>query len=307
MSLHELANAPSLAIVIVNWNSYTVTEACLLSLRSLDYTNFETIVVDNGSEDDSVKQLSREFPEVTLLEHEDNRGFTGGNNTGIQYALDQGKDLIMLLNNDTIVTSDFASILIEALLVDNSIGAIQPKIMYNQEREIIWSAGGFMNFFFFTTRQRGLNENDLGQYNEPSEVEWVTGCCFLTRSEIVREVGLLDNKYFIYFEDGDWSFRVKAHGYRLMYEPRSVIYHEVGKSNENRKGHNEGNISPFTRYQSVRNHLFFVRRYAKGINKIGSWVNQFFKIGGYLGYYLLRGRFQKFKIVIRAVIDGLTL
>ncbi len=307
MGQSDISNLPSLAIIIVNWNSYNVTAACLLSLRSIDYGNFETIVVDNGSEDNSVEEIRAQFPEATLLRNSENRGFTGGNNTGIQYALDQGKDLIMLLNNDTIVTSGFASILIKELLIDKSIGAIHPKIMYNQEREIIWSAGGFMNFFFFLTKQRGLNEKDLGQYNESSDVEWVTGCCFLTRSKIVREVGLLDDKFFIYYEDGDWSFRIKAHGYRLRYEPRSLIYHEVGKSNENRKGHEEGNISPFTRYQSVRNHLFLVRRYAKGINKIGSWVNQFFKIGGYLGYYLIRGRFQKFKIVIRAVIDGLTL
>lgn len=297
---------PSLAIVIVNWNSFEVTANCLESLRVLDYTNFEVIVVDNGSEDDSVPRFKHDFPEVSLLQNSENRGFTGGNNTGIQYALDKGVDLIMLLNNDTIITPAFAGILVKRLMADQSIGAIQPKIMYNQERDVIWNAGGFFNPFFFLSKTRGLNEKDKSQYDQPIDVDWITGCCFLIRSEVVRQIGLLDDKFFIYYEDSDWSFKIRNTGLRMCYDPRAVIYHEAGKSNENRKGHNEGNISPFTHYQVVRNHLFMVRRYAKGVDKLGAWTNQFLKIGTYSGYFLLMGKFKKFKAVIRAVRDGLT-
>ncbi|PIQ47500.1 MAG: hypothetical protein COW03_14740 [Cytophagales bacterium CG12_big_fil_rev_8_21_14_0_65_40_12] len=306
MSLSESASLPSLAIVIVNWNSFNVTAACLLSLRSLEYNNFEVIVVDNGSKDNSTEQLRSEFPEVTLLEHEENKGFTGGNNTGIQYALDHGKDLIMLLNNDTIVSADFATILIKALLADASIGAIQPKIMYNQERDVIWNAGGFFNSFYSLFKTRGLDKKDQGQYDNPIDVDWITGCCFLVRSNIVQQIGLLDDKFFIYYEDSDWSFKIRRLDYRLRYEPGAKIYHEAGMSNQNRKGHNEGNISPFSRYMTIRNHLFMVRRYAKGINLLGSWANQVLKISIYIGYFVLRRRFTKLKFVIRGLRDGLT-
>ena len=306
MSQSDLEVFPSLAIVIVNWNSFNITANCLLSLRILEYSDYEVVVVDNGSEDDSVEQFKSKFPEVTLLVNDENRGFTGGNNTGIQYALGQSKDLIMLLNNDTIVTADFATILIKALQADASIGAIQPKIMYNQERKVIWNAGGFFNSFYSLFKTRGLDKIDQGQYDNPIDVDWITGCCFLVRSKIVQQIGLLDDKFFIYYEDSDWSFKIRRLGYRLRYVPQAKIYHEVGMSNHNRKGHNEGNVSPFTHYQVVRNHLFMVRRYAEGVNLIGSWGNQFFKIGGYMIYFTLRRRFTKLKCVIRGLRDGLT-
>ncbi|WP_339606267.1 glycosyltransferase family 2 protein [uncultured Roseivirga sp.] len=306
MSQSDLASSPSLAIIIVNWNSFNVTKNCLESLRQLEYSNFEVIVVDNGSNDDSLVLLKSSFPEVTVLENGENLGFTGGNNTGIKYALDSEKDLIMLLNNDTIVTPDFAMILVETLLNDNTLGAVQPKIMYNQEKDVIWNAGGFFNSFFSLSKTRGLDQKDEGQYDKPIDVDWITGCCFLVKSSVVKQIGLLDDKFFIYYEDSDWSFKIKKLGYRLRFEPKSKIYHEVGMSNQNRKDHNEGNVSPFTHYMVVRNHLFMVRRYAKGINKIGSWGNQVLKISGYIGYFILRRRFVKLKFVIKGLRDGLT-
>lgn len=296
----------SLAIIIVSWNSYEVTAPCLESLRQLEYSDFEVIVVDNGSNDNSLEKFRSNFPEVTLLSNKENMGFTGGNNTGIQYALDKDKDLIMLLNNDTVVTKEFATILVKRLSNSLDIGAIQPKIMYNQERDIIWNAGGILNEFFLLTKPIGLDEKDKGQYDEPREIDWVTGCCFLVRSNVVKEIGLLDQKFFIYYEDSDWSLKIRKRGYKLWYEPNSLIYHEVGMSNRNRKGHNEGNISPFTRYQIIRNHLFMVRRYSRGINRIGAFSNQFFKIAMYLTYFLIRGRFKKFRAVYNGLIDGLT-
>lgn len=306
MSLLDLSESPSLAIVIVNWNSFEVTANCLNSLRKVNYKHYEVIVVDNGSKDDSVDQFKKHFPEVTLLRNDENRGFTGGNNTGIQYALDKEKELIMLLNNDTIVTRNFADVLINQIKHDSSIGAIQPKILYNQERNVVWNAGGKFNSFFSLSKPVGLDQLDKGQFDEATDIDWITGCCFLVRSSVVKQIGLLDDKFFIYYEDSDWSFKISNLGLRLRYEPAAIIYHEVGMSNHNRKGHNEGNISPFTHYQVVRNHLFMVRRYAKGLNLIGSWLNQFFKICSYLVYFLVRRRFKKFKAVWNGLLDGLT-
>ncbi|PWL30946.1 glycosyltransferase family 2 protein [uncultured Roseivirga sp.] len=245
MSLPGPSYFPSLAIVIVNWNSYEVTANCLESLRFLDYPEFTVVVVDNGSEDDSGDRLMSSFPEITLLKNTENLGFTGGNNTGIQFALENDFELVMLLNNDTIVTPGLASLLVKRLVSDPDIGAVQPKILYNKERDVIWNAGGVFNSFLFISKTRGFNEKDRGQYDTSNKVDWITGCCFLTRSEIIKQIGLLDQKFFIYYEDSDWSFKIRKLGYKLVYDGSSIVYHEVGMSEENRKGHNEGNVSPF--------------------------------------------------------------
>jgi GT2 family glycosyltransferase len=296
----------SLAIVIVNWNSFDVTQNCLASLRSIDYPNYKIIVVDNGSNDSSGDKLKSEFPEIILLKNEENLGFTGGNNTGIEFALNNDLELVMLLNNDTIVTPKFATNLVTFLQQDVNIGAIQPKIMFNQEREIIWNAGSSFSKVWHLTKTIGMGEFDKGDYDTQREIPWVTGCCFLTKSSIIREIGKLDDCFFIYYEDTDWSFRIKQKGYKLIYEPSSKIYHEVGKSNDNRETFGEGNLSPFSHYVNVRNHIFIVRRYAKGVFFITSMLYQLYKLVGYSLYFLTRGRFKKLKSSIRGFYHGLT-
>lgn len=297
---------PSLAIVIVNWNSFDVTHNCLASLRAIDYPDYRVIVVDNGSNDGSGDKLKSKFPEIVLLKNEKNLGFTGGNNTGIEFALNEGFELVMLLNNDTIVTPDFASSLVAVLQQDLNIGAIQPKIMFNQEREVIWNAGSSFSKVWHLTKTIGMGEADKGAYDKQMEIPWVTGCCFLTKSSIIREVGKLDDRFFIYYEDTDWSFRIKKAGYKLVYEPSSKIYHEVGKSNDNRETFGEGNLSPFSHYVNIRNHIFIVRRYAKGFFFITSMLYQLYKLTGYSQYFLIRGRFKKLRASFRGFYHGLT-
>lgn len=294
----------SLAIIIINWNSYGVTANCLESLQKVSYHNFKIILVDNGSEDNSGDSLKANFTDIILLKNEKNRGFTGGNNRGIQYAVESGFEMVMLLNNDTIVTPDFATILVNKLQSDESIGAIQPKIMFNQERDIIWSGGSSFSKTWHLTKSEGMGEKDCGQYDESKVLPWVTGCCFLTKSSIVKEVGLLDDRFFIYYEDTDWSFRIRERGYKLLYEPMSKIYHEVGKSNENRETFGEGTQSAFTHYVVIRNHIYIVRKYGRGINYITALGYQLFKITGYCLYFLLKRRPKKLKASLRGFYHG---
>ncbi len=297
---------PSVGIIIVNWNSYVVTSACLTSLRDCTYSDYEVILVDNGSNDHSGDQLKQDYPEITLIKNSKNLGFTGGNNRGIEYALESQKELIMLLNNDTIVTPDFIAPLIEAMHADSDIGAIQPKIMFNQERDIIWNAGSKYSKLWSLPRTIGVGEKDVGQFDNDSYIPWVTGCCFLVSAEIVRKVGLLNDRFFIYYEDTDWSFRMVNAGYRLAYCPKSKIYHEVGKSNDNRDSFGEGTQSPFTHFIAIRNHIYISRMYATGINKITSFMYQLFKITGYSTYFLFKGRFRKLKASFRGFYRGYT-
>lgn len=302
-----MRTSSSLAIIIVNWNGYQYTKNCLCSLRGIQYEDYEIILVDNGSKDKSGDELKFEFPEITLISLESNTGFTGGNNIGIEYALSTNKEFVMLLNNDTVVTPDFAQILVSKLNSDDKIGAVQPKIMLNEDRETIWNGGTDFSTTWTTTKTLGTGQKDKGQFNLPKEVPWITGCCFLARTSIIKEVGLLDNHFFAYYEDVDWSFRITKAGYKLIYEPDAMIFHEVGKANENMETFGEGNLSPFSHYVNVRNHIFIVRKYAKGILWTTSFLYQFYKLFGYSLYFLFRGRFKKLKASIRGFYHGITL
>jgi GT2 family glycosyltransferase len=296
---------PGVAIIIVNWNSYEMTSQCLVSLRSLEYPYFKTVVVDNGSTDGSADRLQIEFPEIILLKNQENRGFTGGNNSGIIYAIQNNFEYLMLLNNDTIITPSFLTSLIKRIDSTLSIGAIQPKIMYNYDRSVIWNAGTALNKFLFTFKTIGENEKDKGLYDKAGEIPWITGCCFLVRTDIIKEIGPLDDKFFIYYEDVDWSLKIRNHSHKLWYEPKAVIYHEAGMSDTNRANHNEGKMSPFSHYMNVRNHLYIVRRHAYGINRLGGFLYQLAKFFGYTGYFLVRGRFKKMRSVWRVFSHGL--
>ena len=296
---------PMVGIIIVNWELYSVTAQCLYSLRSLSYPNFRIVLVDNGSKDGSGKKLKENFPEIDVLFNESNQGFTGGNNLGIQYALEIGLECILLLNNDTVITPDFLNILMDRMQKSQLL-AIQPKIMYNHDRSIIWNAGGTYNRFFSKSITRGENKKDYGQYDHLKLTEWITGCCFLIKSSLVRQIGLLDEKFFMYHEDVDWSLKIRKLGNELGFEPSAVIYHEAGRSDKNRDNHGEGVVSPFSHYQGVRNHLFIIRRHTKGLNLVGSWIYQIIKITGYLVYFLLRRRLIKFRYVLRGAVHGLT-
>lgn len=296
---------PGVAIIIVNWNSYDMTSQCLVSLRSLDYPDFKTIVVDNGSTDGSADRLETDFPEIILLRNKENRGFTGGNNSGIVYAIENDFEYLMLLNNDTVITPPFLGCLINSIDTTPSIGAIQPKIMYNYDRSVIWNAGTALNRFLFTFKTIGENEKDQGLYDKAGEIPWITGCCFLVRTDIIRQIGPLDDKFFIYYEDVDWSLKIRGRSHKLWYEPKAVIYHEAGMSDANRIDHNEGKMSPFSHYMNVRNHLYVVRRYASGVNRLGSFLYQLAKFFGYTAYFLVRGRFKKLRFALKGFSHGL--
>lgn len=299
--------SPSVAIILVNWNGYTFTRQCLLSLKNVSYSNYFVVVVDNASTDGSMELLRKEFEAVAYIQNQKNEGFTGGNNTGMAYALQQKVDYICLLNNDTEVEPDFLDHLIKRIESDENIGAVQPKIFYNGRRDVLWNAGGYFNKVTGFPKVHGENQPDNEKYNRAKEVDWITGCCFLLRSATVVEAGKLDHHYFAYFEDVEWSFRIQATGRKLVYEPSAVIYHEAGVSSKAKQKGKEGFLSPYAHYLNVRNHLYLLRQYAKPIFIPSVVLGQVFKFAGYTAYFTLRGRFQKLKIVWKGFRDGLFL
>jgi GT2 family glycosyltransferase len=241
---------PKVYIIILNWNQYLDTKECLESLSKITYQNRSVIIVDNGSSDDSVDRLQKEFPGYTFIRSSQNLGFTGGNNLGIKKALAEGADYVLLLNNDTTVEPDFLSKLVEEAEKDPKIGIIGPKIYYYHHPDTLWFGGGGINPFTGQTYHFGLNQVDRGQFDANKEIDFVTGCALFFKKEIVGKIGLLDEDYFFSYEDVDFCVKAKKAGYKSVYVPTAVIYHKFAKSAG-------GRFSPLYIYFRVRNNLLF--------------------------------------------------
>jgi GT2 family glycosyltransferase len=297
---------PSVGIVIINWNSFSHTHACLNSLRRVTYSNFKSFVVDNGSNDGSELQLNQYHGDfANFIYNEKNIGFTGGNNVGIKEVLNLGFDYVMLLNNDTEVEPDFLTHLIDKIEGDSKIGAIQPKFYFLNNKARLWNAGGSFLPIFGITNTIGYNQIDHPKFNKAGKVDWITGCGFLVSSKVVKEVGMLNEKFFIYYEDVDWSFRIRNAGYYLAYEPKSIVYHEAGMSNKAKVKGKEGFVTPFVHYLRGRNQVWLLRKHT-------SWFYVptvvFYMICRYflfILYFILRKRPKKLTFVLKGLKEGI--
>lgn len=291
----------SVAIILLNWNGFEFTKACIESLLQVKYRDFKIILVDNGSVDGSLHKLSGLFPDVLFLESKENLGFTGGNNLGMNYALEKGFDYILLLNNDTVVDKGFLSPLVERLKNSPNCAAVQPLIYFLHDRGKLWNAGG--RYLKWLAKSETLyNRFDSVQ---PYSTDWITGCAIMVKSSLIQQIGLLDNTYFAYFEDVDWSLRMRKSGYELEVVPSSKIYHEAGASSKSKTTGREGFLDPRVHYLNVRNQLFQLRKYASFPYGILAWPFNMGKISLYAVYFIIRGRWSKLHAIHKGLVDGL--
>ncbi|MFY0626303.1 MAG: glycosyltransferase family 2 protein [Reichenbachiella sp.] len=297
-------NHESIGIIILNWNSSEVTCNCLMDFVKQGM-NYSIIVVDNGSSDDSVVCIKAKFPNITIIESPTNVGFAGGNNLGIRYCLDKGYEYVMLLNNDTLFDEDFVAPMVQFLEQNDEVGAIQPKIYFNHDRSIIWNGGTKFNPFSGETHTYGEGKKDNPAYNKIKKVPWITGCCILIRKSVIEKVGLLDEQFFIYYEDVDWSFRVAQAGLKLVYFPKTKIYHIAGVSQKRVNKTRDGYLKPSFHHLNIRNQIFIIRRYCQWYHLPTVAIYFFAKISIYLAYFLFRLRFEKAKMLLLGFKDGL--
>ncbi len=296
----------TVAVILVNWNSFSFTNDCIHSLKEMSFSDYDIIVTDNGSQDGSGKQLKEIHPDIILIESNQNLGFTGGNNLGLKYAIQNNYTYSILLNNDTFVEKDFLSILINYMDAHPQVGAIQPKIYFNHDRKIIWNAGSYYNKFWGYTYSKGYLRKEKQIDNTVKEVDWVTGCAFFVRNKVLQQTGLLSNNLFIYSEDIDLSLRIHQSGYRLMYHPASVVYHIAGMSNKNKTKGKEGYLNPIVHYLNERNKIWFLKKYTPFYYIPTVFIFNFFYSLSIMLYFVVRLRFQKLKAIIKAVKDGIT-
>lgn len=247
MSEKKLRTHPSVAIIVLNWNSYSDTTRCLNSLRNLDYPNYEVYVVDNASIDGSGKQLDEEFERCTLIQSKANRGFAGGNNLGIQHALRDGVDYVVLLNNDTIVENGFLTELVKTAVNQNK-AAIVGGVIEHMDSDDIWYAGGKMHTTLVKADRITRQIAD-----EPYNTDHVVGALMLISSKFIESYGMLDENYFFGIEDTEISLRARKNGWHVLVNPNARVQHDVSST--------AGVGSPFKQYHATRNRLYFANQY----------------------------------------------
>ncbi len=292
------ATPPRVAIIILNWNGLEDTPACLASLNRLDYPAYDIVVVDNGSSDNSVAAIRAAYPQVTLIETGDNLGYVGGNNIGLKWAKAAGVDYALLLNNDTEVTPDFLSLLVETAEADPMIGIVGPTIYYFDRPEVIWSAGGIINWKRGNTCMIGLDEVDRGQFGQtPQPVDFVTGCALLIKMPLVEQVGPLDPRFFAYYEEAEWCVRVARAGYKILHVPQAKIWHKISPVTRE--------ASPQVHYYMTRNRLLFLKLSQVGLSP---WLNTLlFDYGRTLLSWTLKSRWRhkapQRRAMLQAIVD----
>ncbi len=257
-------------IIILNYNGCKNTVECINSLKKVRTPQgFEIvpIIVDNASHDNSVDTFKKDFPDIILIENKINLGYSGGNNTGISYALANDASHIIVLNNDTILERSFVLELIEALRFYKADVAC-PKIYfekgfeYHKDRyqkkdlgKVFWFAGAEMDWGNIIGHHRGVDEVDSGQYDKKVDIDFITGACFIGTREVFESVGGFNDSYFLYYEDADLSVRIKEKGYKIILAPKSVVYHKNA-------GSTGGSGSTLQDYFITRNRLVFGMQYA---------------------------------------------
>jgi GT2 family glycosyltransferase len=217
---------PLASVIIPTWNGIEYIEDCLNSLLNQDYPDFEIIVVDNASSDGTPEWVAGRFPTVTLIRNERNLGFAGAVNAGLRAA--RG-DVLMLFNQDAAARPGWVRAMVLGLAASPDIGIVGCKIYY-WDGKTIWHAGVIFPDPRMQMVHRGDGETDHGQYEQPVDVDAVTGAAIAIRRGVLNAIGLLDEDYFVYFEDIDFCLRAREAGYRVVYLPQAVAQHRVATS-----------------------------------------------------------------------------
>ena len=223
-------------------------------------------VVDNDRSDDLQDKLKK-YSRAVYVASPGNIGFAAGNNLGLKAALDDGNDILVMINNDTIVPDDLVLKILASPISDRQVGAVggliyfakgfefENKYQKDELGRVIWYAGGKYDWNNVYAQHVGVNEVDNSQYSHQEPTDFITGCLFITRSDVLRKVGLFDERYCLYFEDSDLGMRIKKQGYSLMFDPNIKLWHKVAQSS--------GIGSPLNDYFLTRNRLVFGMDYAR--------------------------------------------
>jgi GT2 family glycosyltransferase len=212
-----------------------------------------------------------------------NLGYAGNNNVGVEMALRQGADWVWVLNEDTVFDADCLTRLVEVGEADPKVGIVGPMVYHHDEPGVIQSAGGMLGKFW-QSRHLGQNEADHGQYRDPLQVEWISGCAILVRRAVIEQVGALDSKFFIYWEETEWCIRASRGGWRIVHVPSARLWHKGVQRNYQPK--------PAFFYYGTRNHLYTL---AKHKAPASAWLYTIFQMFRTLLSWTIKQRWRSRK------------
>lgn len=241
-------------IILVNWNKPELTAACIRSLQNTSQMeSVKLLIVDNGSSDGSVTTLEQQFPHILVLETGRNLGFAGGANLGFKFAMANGAEYVGLVNNDVEFEDGTVAALMDSLQSHPSIGVVCPLVS-DYDGDLVWALGlSIDNQTGAVERVEAGRPISAVHSRRPFEVEAATGTMMLMRRQVLEDVGLLDESFYLYYEEVDWSIRVSRAGYRIAAVPRAKIRHHVSASLQP--------TSPLIDYYMVRNQLLLLRKH----------------------------------------------
>ena len=286
-----MIEAPAVFTIVLNWNGLTDTRECLNSLRSADYPANRVVAIDNGSEADEASAIEAEFGDfVEVIRNPENLGFAGGMNIGIKRALAAGAEYVLLLNNDVTVDPSFLTAMVEAAGRHANLAAACPKAYFKDRPEVIYSTGGSVNLWTGTARQIGRGQRDAGQFEGEAVRDYADGLCMLIPATAIEKAGLLDEDYFLYWEETDWCFRARAKGLRSYYVPGAKVWHKAARSLWAKNDFH---------YQYERNALMFVRKRGSPLQLATALLAHLLV---YAPSYLIRRRIGRARAELRAVL-----
>jgi GT2 family glycosyltransferase len=283
--------------ITVNWNRADDTMECLQSLVKSGLDSSSIIVVDNGSTDASVELISREMPSVQIMKMGENLGYIKGVNRGISRALENGAQMILLINNDATVDPDAIDRLLEAAERRKVAGIIGPKILY-YGRNVIWFAGGKFDWRWGFSSHPGMDQVDITEDKE-EKVDFITGCVMLVRREVFEEIGLFDESYWMYAEDLDFCLKALSKGWESWVISSAVAHHKVSASS-GVKGSNV--MTQMRSYYYAKNMLILVKNMPWSEGSYTRLLGQLFVR---LPYYTVQISLQGVKGGLKAYFQGM--
>lgn len=282
---------PRVSILTVQYQQLEMTLQFLESISQIEYANYEVIVVDNGSDFDAKAAIHKHFPEITVVVSPENLGFAGGNNLGLKHCTGE---FILFINNDTEVAPDFLDFMIQYGKSVPNLGMMSPRIQYFQPKGIIQYAGSTeLNTFTLRNRSLGYGQEDKGQFNRSYPTAFVHGAAMLVPRSVLSDVGLMEDRFFLYYEEYDWCARIKAKGYAVYYCGDALVYHKESMS--------VGKQSPLKIFYMTRNRVWFAVR---NIPRSRRWLTLLFLYGIALPKQLLQFILQQRWKLVRAAWRG---
>jgi GT2 family glycosyltransferase len=250
---------PKVTVITLSWNRKLVTLEWLESVFALNYSNYDVLVVDNGSSDDSVAAIREQFPEATVIENGENLGYTRGFNIGLEHAFRNGADYALVMNNDAVIDPEALRELVNVAEGDPRIGFVSGKV-YNYFRpDEFETVGTRPHPILVAGAQIGEGKIDRGQYDEIAEREITDDVFLLARKAVFESVGGYDPDFFLVDENVDWCLRVRRAGFRIMYTPKAKLWH---------KGRGGEEWRPYYVYHSIRSHFVLIAKHLPRLKSI---------------------------------------